>query len=368
MGQYKVIQDIEAEDKLLGPLTLRQFIYAIIVVVSCFMGFKLITATAGKWYLAIPLIPHTIFFAVLAAPFGHDQSNEVWLLAKIRFALKPRRRIWDQSGIKELVTITVPKQIEKHLTKGFSQEEVASRLEALANTIDSRGWAVKNVNSNLFQQPAYAGIPDSDRLVRMSDMPREVPIEDLPSSFDVLDEFTNPTMRTMDQLMSTSEQAHHQQLVNMMQAPVQQVPTAPQQQWFTTPQSGGMPNQVPTQLPAQPVMNYPVQQQQPVVAQQAPQYVQQMPQPTQQVPLPVAQPIAQMPVPQQPIPAAYQPPAPVAQPASNNPYPHVPPVTPVTDPAIINLATNDDLSVATIARQADKVAEQHNDEVVVSLH
>ena len=28
MATYKVIQDIEAEDKLIGPLTLRQFIYA----------------------------------------------------------------------------------------------------------------------------------------------------------------------------------------------------------------------------------------------------------------------------------------------------------------------------------------------------
>ncbi|MGH7158305.1 MAG: PrgI family mobile element protein [Candidatus Saccharimonadales bacterium] len=28
MATYKVIQDIEAEDKILGPLTLRQFIYA----------------------------------------------------------------------------------------------------------------------------------------------------------------------------------------------------------------------------------------------------------------------------------------------------------------------------------------------------
>ncbi len=124
VSTYKVIQDIEAEDKLLGPLTLRQFVYAAIVIVSGFIGFKLAIA---HWYLALPLLPHTIFFAVLAAPFGHDQSNEVWLLAKIRFFLKPRRRIWDQSGLKDLVTITVPKKIERHLTNGLGQDEVKSR-------------------------------------------------------------------------------------------------------------------------------------------------------------------------------------------------------------------------------------------------
>ena len=79
MATYKVIQDIEAEDKLLGPLTLKQFVYAIIVVVCGFVAFKL--ATIG-WYLALPFIPPMLFFGVMAAPLGRDQPTEVWLIAK----------------------------------------------------------------------------------------------------------------------------------------------------------------------------------------------------------------------------------------------------------------------------------------------
>ncbi len=45
MSTYKVIQDIEAEDKLLGPLTLRQFIYAAVVLVMGFVAFKLMTVS-----------------------------------------------------------------------------------------------------------------------------------------------------------------------------------------------------------------------------------------------------------------------------------------------------------------------------------
>lgn len=322
MGQYKVIQDIEAEDKLLGPLTLRQFIYAIIVVVSMFFGFKLITATGGKWYLAIPLIPHTVFFATLAAPFGHDQSNEVWLLAKIRFFFKPRKRIWDQSGIKELVTITVPKRIEKQLTKNFTQHEVRSRLSALANTIDSRGWAVKNVNTNLFQQPAYGMIPDSDRLVTVNDIPREVPMEEVSSSYDILDEFDNPSAGHMSQLINTSTAAHHQQLVTMMTPQTGQIANSPQEQWFTTNQ----PNTPPVTTPQQPATLNP-------------------------------QPLQYNPAPVQPIPTPTQTPQPQAVPA----------MTTETNPAIIDLAINDDLNVATIARQADKAVEQSKNEVVISL-
>ena len=116
MATYKVIQDIEAEDKLIGPFGIRQFIYLVIVAVSLFIGFRLAVVA---WFLVIPLIPHTVFFALLALPFGGEQPTETWLLAKIRFAIKPRIRIWDQSGARELVTITVPKKVEKVLTKNM---------------------------------------------------------------------------------------------------------------------------------------------------------------------------------------------------------------------------------------------------------
>ena len=105
MATYKVIQDIEAEDKLLGPLSLRQFIYAVIVIV---LGFVAFTLGQIQFLLVLPFIPPIMFFGLLAAPFGQDQSSEVWLLAKIRFMFKPRRRVWDQSGLSELVTVTAP--------------------------------------------------------------------------------------------------------------------------------------------------------------------------------------------------------------------------------------------------------------------
>jgi hypothetical protein len=44
------------------------------------------------------------------------------------------------------------------------------------------------------------------------------------------------------------------------------------------------------------------------------------------------------------------------------------PVTRQPDPAIIALASNNDLNVATIARQANKQSQEPPDEVVISLH
>lgn len=218
MATYKVLQDIEAEDKLLGPLTLRQFIYAGIVIVLGFICFKLIVG--GVWFFAALFLPIMIFFGVLAAPFGHEQSSEVWLLAKIRFFLKPRRRIWDQSGMKELVTITVPKHIEKYLTKDFSQTEVRSRLHALANTIDSRGWAVKNPSINLFNEASYAFADQgSDRLLDPGSLPQDVPSYDVQPADDMFDEQTSPTAQHLSQLMASSTQAYKKQVITQMKTP-----------------------------------------------------------------------------------------------------------------------------------------------------
>jgi len=231
MGTYKVIQDIEAEDKLLGPLSLRQFIYAVIVVVLGFIAFKL---TLVNPLLALPFLPPMILFGVLASPFSKDQPSEVWLLAKIRFFLKPKRRIWDQTGMKELVTITAPKRIEKILSDNLSQTEVRSRLEALANTIDSRGWAIKNVNVNMFSQPSYVlDQVSSDRLIDPTTMSQEVSDFDIGNSEDILDA-ANDRAQVLDQMMATSTTAHKQQVAQIVNTPAQ-APAAtnpPTDYWF----------------------------------------------------------------------------------------------------------------------------------------
>ena len=242
MATYKVIQDIEAEDKLLGPLTLRQFIYAIIVIA---LGGLAFLASKANILLAVPFLFPMGFFGLLAAPFGRDQSSEIWLLAKIRFMFKPRRRIWDQSGIKELVTITVPKKIEKHLTDGLDQTQVRSRLTALASTLDSRGWAIKNVTVNTFTVPAFAmsGPSDSDRLVSASAFPQPVAADDIVASDDILDEHNNPTALKLDSMIAQSEQARRQSLIATMQtgqvaAPATtqtQAPDPAASQWYAQP-------------------------------------------------------------------------------------------------------------------------------------
>jgi hypothetical protein len=227
MAVYKVIQDIEAEDRLLGPLTFKGLVYAIIAAGLAFINFKLLLSPIGpfKWFMILLLAMPMILFAVLASPLGRDQPTEVWLLARLRFMTKPRKRIWNQMGLTNLVTITVPKKIERQLTKGLSQTEVKSRLQALASTLDSRGWAVKHVSVNLNNYAGYfQNQTDSDRLVGTENVLREVPIADVRASDDILDEHNNPTAQKFETLIEQADRLRREELQSQLQPDNEEAP------------------------------------------------------------------------------------------------------------------------------------------------
>lgn len=346
MATYKVIQDIEAEDKLLGPLTLRQFIYAIIVVVCGFLAFKLALVA---WYLALPLLPPMILFGIIAAPLGGDQSSEIWLLAKLRFFLKPRLRIWDQTGMVELVSITVPKVIDaSSYTDNLSQTEVTSRLKALSETIDSRGWAVKNIDVNLFAQPGaipQVTSPTSDRLLDLPDA-QFTPKDDIKMDEDMLDEKNNPVAQQLDQMIGASTKTHREKTLHRMadirkhQAEIKNVrpvhETTAGGNWFIEPVTITRPGN-----DASTAQNF-----SPNTAGQTASFATTDDSTIQ----PRAPALPTVVIQKKPT---------KTQAAS---------VTPAPDPGILNLAENDDLNVATIARQANRQAKPDIGEVTISLH
>ncbi|MGF7229092.1 MAG: PrgI family protein [Candidatus Saccharibacteria bacterium] len=457
MATYKVIQDIEAEDKLLGPLTFRQFIYAGSCVIFLYLCF--LSITKGAPFLVIVFLPFAGVSGFFAWPWSRDQPTEIWALARIRFLVKPRKRIWNQSGVKELVTVTAPKKVQAVYSNGLSETEVQSRLRALADTIDSRGWAIKNVNVNMYSQPTSTqNVPDSDRLISMANLPQEVPDFEVQASDDIMED-TNPVARQFDTMIAASTKAHREEILEHLQSAGP--PPAAQQvnngitdngapapnYWFLNQPSGGAGASVPTNavtfntqvvtpgapvsalpvVPGQPTPDeeaiverlrqeelrsqridpsshwhniQPLSAQQQAAQDQAQAQAQQTQMPEQQpyqyppagqqMPqqMPVQQ-TAQMPYTpqQQPMQNGYAPawPTPVmpgqyqAAPGQQIPGQQQPridqqttqqqQVTQAPDPAILQLASNDDLDVATLARQANKHKEELlQNEVVISLH
>lgn len=88
--QFQVPQFIEMEDKIVGPLTLKQFGYLAVGFVMCFILFYFLTIT----FAIILSIPVATF--ALALTFGKVKgvSMPTYLINFIRFALKPQLYLW----------------------------------------------------------------------------------------------------------------------------------------------------------------------------------------------------------------------------------------------------------------------------------
>jgi len=153
MAQYKVPQDVEADDKLIGPFSFRQFVYLLIaagliaIAVGLFQLFPL---------LAIIPLPLILLFLVLALPLKKDQPMETYLAAVVSYYLKPHNRLWVPGQRESTILITAPKIVEDVRTRDISGEEATHRLSFLANIVDTGGYAIKGASNNNMREDLVA--------------------------------------------------------------------------------------------------------------------------------------------------------------------------------------------------------------------
>ena len=337
MAVYKVPQDVEAEDKLLGPFSFKQFIFLIIAIMALGMMYALSQIVLP---LALLPLPIAILFGTLALPLRKDQPMEVYLAAVISFMTKPKRRLWQPDGIESLIEVTAPKVDEKQYGKGYNQEEVQRRLSYLANLVDSHGWSVRGVadpNSSM-QEDLYNEAQTAD---------------------DMLDE-DNTTARQISDLVNQADVRRRQEMMQkMQQSPTMTQPT-PQ---TATPLPIADPyQQITMAQPAAPIQPFV----QPTPVQTVSQSTETTPEPTLSInPYPRMQQSVISPLSEQP--AA---PTPISPPQAE---PQATTTSPTTvSPAIIDLASNhSDLSIETLQREADRIekkSKELDEEVVISLH
>ena len=331
MASYKVPQDVEADDKLIGPFSFRQFIYLVIVALAAAMAWFLSRLFIGLIIIPLPVI---IFFAALALPLRKDQPMEVYLAAMLKFFLKPRIRLWQPEGQVNLVTIVAPHVAETGSLTGLSRSEAQQRLSYLARVIDTQGWASRGVTNT-----AIASLNDT--------VTAEASMVD-----DVLDSSVG-IGRQFDSLIEQQDTIRHQQVTQQFQSAMQQpvgtpppaslyaMPAAPSTIFPLTdqPQVSEDSVQLPSATSASaPTYNpYPTAMHQHVIdprGQRPPVVPVQRPEPTTQQPQELPQSIS----------AIEEPPS----------------------PDIMRLANNTDLSISAIAREAHRL-EDDGEEVVVSL-
>ena len=326
MAVYKVPQDVEAEDKLIGPFSFRQFIYLIVAALGIFMAWLL-----GQIFIGLILIPAPIIvaFLALALPLRKDQPMETYLIAMIKFFFKPRNRLWDPEGTISLVQITAPKVSESPQLKGFGGSEASQRLAYLAQVVDTQGWSTRGATSandslsDIFVAEASQAVDvlDADSGVARSLDQRINQADDARISAD------RAQFQTAIQQPNATASTPAVQTQTPQPTPVQTVTPTPQSVAPATPQAVAGATEEP--LPAIEYNPYPSSMRQHVIN------------PAGQAP---AQPAA---------------PAPQAQAEKQ-------PSSDTVSPDIMRLANNNDLSISAIAREAQRLSDT-DDEVVISL-
>lgn len=153
MAQYKVPQDVEADDKLIGPFSFRQFIYLLICAALIALCVPLFQVFPLLIILPLPII---LFLLALSLPLKKDQPMETYLSAIVAYYMKPHNRIWEPGEPESTIVITAPKKTDEVHLKDLSQEEATHRLSFLADIVDTEGYAIKGGSSSGVREDVLA--------------------------------------------------------------------------------------------------------------------------------------------------------------------------------------------------------------------
>jgi hypothetical protein len=201
VAEYKVPQNVEAEDKLLGPFSFRQFVYLMIAGAA---GAAMFFMGRASIILAIIPAPVFFFFGILALPLRKDQPMETYLAAMIRFWFKPRQRLWDPDGSESWIEISNPVIDKEPELKNISGQEITQRLSFLSNVEDTQGWSTRGgaapINNTSLNDDLAA---------------------DAAKATDYLDDDSSLSQNISDQ-MSKAESKRRDAVVNQMQSTIDQ--------------------------------------------------------------------------------------------------------------------------------------------------
>ena len=132
--QFKVPQKIDIEDKIVGPLTMIQFVYAVVGGGATYL-FLISMPAPLNYILAIPAGIFTFCITLVKVngqPFAHFLKNLLFYLTN------PKTRIWNKGSTDIRVEIYQPKKTEKsdpYADKHYSGKDI----ERIAEIIDKRG-------------------------------------------------------------------------------------------------------------------------------------------------------------------------------------------------------------------------------------
>ena len=145
MQQFTIPKFIDVEDRILGPLSVRQFVILLIGAIVLFITYKLFVFT---WFIVIGIFI-SIIFGTLAFFKVNGMPFHFFILNLVQTLRKPKVRVW----LKDLTTAELKillnkKPEEKKEEKIFLKDPLrGSSLSELSLIVDT-GGIYKGENEN----------------------------------------------------------------------------------------------------------------------------------------------------------------------------------------------------------------------------
>lgn len=133
--QFKVPQNIDLEDKIVGPLTLIQFLYLLVGGIIDYLLLTLIGLRFVFWILAIPIALIALALAFLKI---QDQPLSHFVKAGLIYLSKPKVRIWQRQGKTKEIVYETKEHKKKEAPLPPKQRIEKSQLEQLAYVLDTQ--------------------------------------------------------------------------------------------------------------------------------------------------------------------------------------------------------------------------------------
>lgn len=141
--QYKVPQDVQREDTIIGPLTLKQLI---ILGVGGGLAYGIYVSLAKTFFIEIWLPPVGIVAALtLAFAFLkiHNMPFHIFLMNFIERHMLPKKRFWIQRSAEPFISTFQKKKEKPKKEKPEIKEKKPKSIEELTKVLDTHGEATK---------------------------------------------------------------------------------------------------------------------------------------------------------------------------------------------------------------------------------
>jgi hypothetical protein len=127
--RFKVPQNIDMQDRVIGPLTMVQFVELVVAFGVGYMVYNSLPSPLS-WFVLIPvaiLSLAVVFLKVNERPF------HIFLLSVIQYFTSPRQRLWKQDEAPDTTYVFTheQKKIKVVESKNISQEEISAAAKKI---------------------------------------------------------------------------------------------------------------------------------------------------------------------------------------------------------------------------------------------